>query len=286
MEKSLIIIGIIILTLTNLSFAEKPKPFNRVVVIIDSSGSFKNHQYEAIERVQELIEKMANRKERRYEAPDEVYIISLDAKPEVIWAGKREHLGQLTKPRLSKLFNERSRYSDCTDVASAFNLAAHKLNREPAPTAKWLFVFSDLMDEPETSSGNCRVPERPSLPSDKIKWDNLADTSIGVFWASDSQIMAWEEALADKGLSIKFYDRAEALNAELPPPPKARKRMGVEEREEAKKQLIERGKRYGVFLAELLIGVVIFLIAIVFVVNYFNHRSRTPIANNTNRGRR
>ncbi len=243
--------------------AQKHKPFNRVVIIIDSSGTFRGHQFEAIEKVKGFLKEMAKRKERRYEGKDQIYIISLDAKPEVVWAGQRGQLMQLTEKRLSELFSNRERYAYCTDVATAFNLAAHKLNREPLPTAKWLFVFSDLIDEPVVSGNKCKTPGKPSLPPEKIRWDILKDVAVMVFWAPDIQIMAWEEALADKGLTIRFYDEAEASNVELLPPPKARKRMTEEERVEARRKI----KTFLTYLLTCLkTGVRYFLIGIVFLV--------------------
>lgn len=210
----------------------KPKPFNRVAVVIDSSGTFKGHQFAAIEKVKGLLDKMAEQTERRYQAPDEIYILSLDALPTVIWFGKRPQLEELTSERLSELFANRSSYSHCTDVAKAFNLASNKLNRDPVPAAKYLFVFSDLIDEPPSSRTKCEPPSRPSLPPVDIHWDSLTDASISVFWAPDDQISAWMSSISDQGLNIKFYNEAEARNMELPPPPKARFKMSEEERKE------------------------------------------------------
>lgn len=217
--------------------AVKPRPFNRVGVVIDSSGTFKGYQFDAIEKVKRLLTKMAEQTEKRYQAPDEVYLISLDALPAVIWFGKRPQLEELTPERLSELFARRRAYSHCTDVAKAFNLVANKLNREPMPAAKYLFVFSDLIDEPPASSTKCEPPSKPSLPPVDINWDSLTDASISVFWAPDDQIQAWEGALSDQGINIKFYNEAEARNIELPPPPKARFKMTEEERKEKVERL-------------------------------------------------
>src|SRR3990172_10154432 len=128
MKRLMIIIMILILSfMANITTATvKPKPFNRVAVVIDSSGTFKGYQFDAIEKVKGLLDKMAEQTERRYQAPDEIYIVSLDALPTVIWFGKRPQLQELTSERLSELFANRSVYSHCTDVAKAFNLAANK----------------------------------------------------------------------------------------------------------------------------------------------------------------
>lgn len=283
-------IALIAVSLTTQAFAEKQKPFNRVVVIIDSSGTFANHQFKAIQKVNKLLAQMASKKEKRYEAQDQVYIISLDAKPQIIWAGIRDQLLQLTQNELSELFKERRKYSYCTDIATAFNLAAYKLNRDPIPAAKWLFVFSDLIDEPAISGTKCKKPEYPSPPSEKIRWDRLIDTSIVVFWAQDGQIIEWEEALLDKKLSITFFDEAESLNTKILPPPKARKKMTDEERKEAKKRLIERGLfllKWGKFLAVGSISLIIFTVFVVLVIRFASRRRhRTPVVNTQHERRR
>jgi len=248
-------------------------------MVIDSSGSFKGHQYEAIKKVGGLLKKIGEKKERRYEAIDEIYIVSLDARSEVIWAGNRQQLDQLTEKLIAELFGKREGCLYATDIAGAFNLAAHKLDREPMPTDKWLFVFSDLIDEPPLPGNKSQPPENPSPPSSQIRWDRLADTSISIFWTPDQQIMVWEDTLTGKGLSLKFYDEAEALNIELAPPPKARKEMTKEERIVAKERIrdgIDIAKAMGI---KMLCGLAIFIIAVILLAvagNYFaRHHSNS-----------
>lgn len=268
--------------------AVKPKPFNRVAVIIDSSGTFRNHQYEALQKMQGLMEKIAEKKDRRYQEPDEIYLISLDSRPEVIWYGKKHQLEQLTEERLSAILGARRTYNNCTDITKAFNLASQKLNREPSPAAKWLFVFSDLIDEPPVSGNGCKAPSRPSFPPDSIRWDTLIDgnTSIGVFWAPDVQIQAWETSLSDLGANIRFYNAAEAQNADLPTPPKARFKMTEEERTEK----IEKIKGFGAGLGGLGLGVLkygVIIIGAFFALSYFRSRiGRGTINGNGNSNNR
>ncbi len=224
------------------SSAGRQKPFNRIVIVIDASGTFKDHCQSAIDKTEQILEKIAQRTEHRYEEQDRIYLISLDARPEVIWAGRRDQVSQLAGKKLSALFDRRKQYSGCTDVAAAFNLAAFKLNRAPEPAAKWLFVFSDLIDEPPAAPGQCRAPRRPSPPPENIRWDRLSDTAIGVFWAPDTQIMAWEDALAETDLAIRFYDEAEARNVSVPSLPRARHKMSARERAEKKRKLAAAAK--------------------------------------------
>lgn len=232
MKKLLLLVMTTSLLVAHTVLAAKPKPFNRVAVVIDSSGTFTSHQFEAIDKVKKLLDMMAEQREKRYQSPDEIYLISLDSKPDVIWYGQRRQLEQLTPEKLARLFGERRKYRYCTDVAAAFNLASYKLNRDPLPAAKYLLVFSDLIDEPPVSGSTCKLPSKPSLPSDDISWESMADSSIMVFWAPDDQIRAWETSLAAKGVTMKFYNAAEAQNVELQAPPKARFKMTETERQE------------------------------------------------------
>lgn len=262
---------VIMILFASFAFAESQKPFNRIVVIIDSSGSFKEQQYEAIEKTRKLLEEIAKRRERRYEASDEIYIISLDARPEVIWAGKRTQLEQLTKEKLDELSKKRKKYNQKTYISYAFNLAGYKLNREPIPTDKWLFIFSDLINDPP---GSDHKPKIPSPPPEDIMWDKLTDVKMAAFWVPDQQIMAWENSLADKKISIKFYDEAESLNIKLSPPTKARKEMTEEERKKARERIVRWIRQCKSIGIKLLLGITIFVgfvISLAFAGRYFAH---------------
>lgn len=281
--KSFIVSAAIILGLiVGIAEASRPKPFNRVAIIVDASGTFKDHQFAAIKKARILLEEIADKKEKRFEEPDEVYLISLDAKPEVIWYGKRQQLAQLTEEKISYIFRERRVFGNCTDIAKAFNLASHKLNRDPEATSKYLFVFSDLIDEPQTSGTKCKSPGRPSLPPENMDWDALTGTAIGVFWTPDDQIQAWEKALADKGVSIRFYNAAEAENAELPAPRKAHKKMTEDERDEKLAAIKGKGAwAAGVVMGVLKYGVIAILI-LAALAYYRNRNERKAVVTKTN----
>ncbi len=272
--KKLLVTATVIVSLisANEVMAAKPKPYNRIVAVIDASGTFRNHQFEAIQKVQWLMDGIAETKDHRYQSPDEVYLISLDSRPEVIWYGKKHQLDQLSEERLLELFGKRRAYSACTDIAKAFNLATQKLNREPSPAAKYLFVFSDLIDEPTVAvKSGCKAPSRPSLPPDDIRWDRLTDTSINVFWAPDGQIEAWESTLVDLA-TINFYNEAEAQNVEPPVPAKARFKMTEEERAEKLDKLngVAAGL-WGLLISFLKYATII--AGAVFVLIYFRNRN-------------
>lgn len=209
--------------------------FNRVVVVIDASGSYQGRQANAVAKVDSMLSNMAQRRAKRWERDDEVVIVSLDAIPEVIWRGTAHDLKGAPPAVWQRRFRARSDYSKCTDVAGGFQLAARLLNQTPMPTQKYLFVFSDLINEPPTTSpGRCQPPERPSLPPQNIPWDQLADVSIAVFWMPPEQKFAWSKAMAGLGMgeNVALYTASESGEVTLPPPPPAERKVTEAERQE------------------------------------------------------
>jgi hypothetical protein len=203
------------------------KPFNRIVILLDLSGTMARYLPAAIQKASLLIDNMGgeDRTEKRWEIPDEIYLISIDSKPEVLWAGNRQQLGQLAGPALSDIVKERSGLGQCTDLTAALNLAEFKLTRAPEPTAQYLFVFSDLIEERPLAGRTCTVPKRPSLPPTGVNWDRLADASITVFWVGNAEIQTWMGSPLISGLQIRMYDAAEAVNVAVAAPPKARRKI-------------------------------------------------------------
>lgn len=214
------------------------KPFNRIIFIIDTSSSFADKVDEAVDKGKKLINAIHAQQERRWEIPDEIYIITLDAGPCVIWNGNRPQLEQLKPEKIAELVESRKPYTYATDVVGAFNLAGEKFMRKPEPTGKYLVVFSDLIDEPPLPGGGCKPPKRPSAPHEDIQWGNLQDVSITVFWPSDKEIQAWEKVLAPQNLTIQFFDEAESINQQVKAPLKAQRQQSPEEIEQAKKNLL------------------------------------------------
>ncbi len=223
-----------ILVTANVGFAVTTQPFNRIVVLIDGSGSYAERQMDAIQKTQRLLGSIASTELRRWEAGDEVVIIALDAIPEVIWRGHTRQLADADLAQWETRFRARRDYSACTDVTTAFRLAAQELERAPEPTARYLAAFTDLLHEPPTSSSRtCRPVTRVGPPAD-FPWDALLNTSVSVFWVPIDQKLAWQRAVADRGteLQIKIYSDSESASVEALAPAKARR--VITERDRAK----------------------------------------------------
>src|SRR5687767_8625254 len=107
---------------------KRPDSLNEVVILLDSSGSYKKRQAEAIARASSLLDSIAETKVRRWDqATDKITIIAVDAVPEVIWTGSVRELKAMKQSDWAERFKARSDYEQCTDVEAAFKLATTHL---------------------------------------------------------------------------------------------------------------------------------------------------------------
>lgn len=215
------------------AFAEDPQLSTRVVVLIDGSGSYSARQANAIERAVSLLDGIAARttEKRRIhrwaKAPpppdDRIAIISLDALPGVLWTGSFDELKAANRSDWTKRFKSRSDFASCTDVAAGFNLAGRYLDGDPRFTDKYLLAFTDLVDEPPTTSiKSCHSNGHPSLPPADFPWDRLKDVSVTVLWVPAEQVLAWRRAVTKQGLEANFnlFTDSESAEVAIAPPAK------------------------------------------------------------------
>ncbi|MBX7136277.1 MAG: hypothetical protein K1X67_26710 [Fimbriimonadaceae bacterium] len=228
------------LGITGAQAAEKRvRPFNRIVVLLDASGSFQRRQDEALAKTGKLLAGLAAHKAKRWEQADEIKIVSLDAIPEMIWEGTPEQLAKVEKTNWAGRFKARQDYAKCTDVVAGLELAASILEDEPVPTEKYLFVFSDLIHEPPIGvPTKCQAPKLPSVPGKDFGWDRLADIKMAVFWMPPAQKMAWDRAMKEHGLTgYRLYTTAESAIASLDIPEPAKRKVTEAERQDGRKTL-------------------------------------------------
>lgn len=240
------------LTFTGAAQAAYVDPFNRVAIVIDASGSYRARQAEAVAKASGLLAGLAAQKHKRWDRADEVIIISLDASPEVIWQGSPADLAAVARDEWVSRFKGRSDYAGCTDVAAGLNLAAQRLNAGPVPTNRYLFVFSDLIDERPTSGvSSCAAP-RP-VPGEDIAWEALKPVSISAFWLPADQKMAWDAAFKAHGdFTYRLHSISEsAVNAIDVPEPAVHKTTDAE-RAQSRALLKTAGKKLGIGLAAVL----------------------------------
>lgn len=223
------------------SFAEqRVRPFNRIVVMLDASGSFKSRRMEAVQKASGLIEKISNTQSKRFEGKDEVIVISLDAIPETVWSGTKDELKSSSPKDWMQRFEARSDYQYCTDIENGFILASQEIHKQPHTTGLYLFAFTDLINEPPAGSATkCQPAKLPSLPSAEFPWNAFSDVETHVMWVPINQKQAWFEAVNAAGLGSRFHIHSESESnaVELNAPPKARHIMTEKEKEEGKAKI-------------------------------------------------
>ena len=250
-------------------------PFNRIVVLLDGSGSYLARQPEALTKTRELLGGLGTRKNKYWEKGDEILIVSMDALPEVIWRGSPVELNRTTRADWNVMFRARSDYNRCTDVEAALILAANLLEAAPLATEKYLFVFSDLIHEPPANRPDrCRPPGTPSLPGADFPWDRLAETRIAAFWLPPAQKMAWDRTLKEHGLTAyRLYTSSESATARVEIPPPARRQVSEEQRQAGRDTLATVGLVALSILAGMLL--IALLVALLLVWRH-RHASRQP----------
>ena len=198
---------------------------NRVVVLVDASLSFRSRVDEAIKATASLLDSMAQVHLHRWDVSrDTITIISLDALPEVVWQGTLRDLKAGDRAAWQKRFLSRGDLSHCTDVGAGFQLAAHELQGDPRLVHKYLFAFTDLINEPPAgSSGGCVPAKRPCPPPAGFPWASLRDVSTSVFWVPVDQKMEWHRAIVQNGVdeTFRLFSTSESEAAVITPPPPA-----------------------------------------------------------------
>jgi hypothetical protein len=232
---------------SNVQAEKRSKPFNRIVVLLDASGSFKHRQNEAIAKTEKLLEGLSTHNAKRWEQADEIKIISLDAIPETIWEGTPEQFAKTDKTEWTTRFKARSDYEKCTDAIAGLELALTLLESETKagekPTEKYLFAFTDFIHEPPVETPTkCQAPKKPSVPGDDFAWDRLADVKIAVFWMPPVQKMAWDRAMKDQGLTAyRLYTTTESAVVKLNIPEPAKRKVSETERQQGRETLAGLG---------------------------------------------
>lgn len=271
----------VVITMLLLLFADglhaetQPKPSNRVVIIIDSSGSYKSRQGEAVDRAVALLDAISQRKLHRWESDtDRISIIALDAIPEIIWEGSLHELKTMETNSWIQHFTARTDYAGCTDVSSAFRIAVRYLSGDPRYVHKYLFVFSDLIDEPPTDS-IYRPRKWSRLPSGDFPWEQLQGISVSVFWVPPEQKLAWRRAVEQHGLvsSFALYTTSESAKISIQPPAKAVSEITVAERRAERERYFGYAKKIAKGSGFFII-VVILLICALFLSLHLRQRRR------------
>jgi hypothetical protein len=242
-------------------------PVNKIVLVLDSSGSFKNRQAEAVKRSVQLLEALSATKLKRWETEtDQVAIVALDSMPEVIWNGTGKELKEADGQQWAARFAARKNMSGCTDLTKAVTLALAHLDGDPRFVSKYLIVFSDLIHEPPTSSlktcAKCQYAPPAGFP-----WDALEGISVSVFGLPDEQKFTWSKAVEQHGLSHSFamFTTEQSSVEKIAPPPRPLEKVS-EAQETAERQEFKQDAfawlKFTAIIAGALIGLPVLLLVI------------------------
>lgn len=257
--------------------ASRADSSNRVVIMIDGSGSYKSRQGDAVTRSIKLLDAMAQAKLHRWEpVSDQITIISLDAVPEVLWRGTLKELKTLDRTAWTARFQARRDYASCTDVGTAFKLATQHLKGDSRSVAKYLFAFTDLINEPPTTSiRSCRKPLSPSIPPGDFPWNDLTDVSVSVFWVPAEQKLAWSRLVEEHGLGTTFalYSLSESSEVNVAAPARAKVELTDAERKAEKERYIGFGSSLLTVMGSILL--LVLLLPVIAVVTSRFRRSRS-----------
>jgi hypothetical protein len=264
-----------------------PKPCNKIAIIVDGSGSYRNRQAQAVEKAITLLDTLTQAKIHRWEQGDSVALISLDAMPDIIFQGTLKELKAQDRRAWVERFKARSDYIKCTDLVTAFNLAVKYLEGDPRYVKKWIFAFTDLIHEPPTRSIN--EPKRPALPApppEEFPWNGLEDISVSVFWCPINQKLAWQRAIQANQFSQSFaiYTTSESGEVQPPMPPPAKIIRSKAEIEGAKNQYFSFFKTV-LHLTLGIVSLILLLPIAIMLFRRYRRSDRVPMPPGTGIGR-
>jgi hypothetical protein len=262
--------------------AAAPQPVNKIVVMVDASGSYRARQTEAVTRAVDLLARVAETKLRRWDAgADQIAVVSLDALPEVLWQGTLRDLKAVGAEQWKARFQGRTDYAHCTDVSAGLRVALRFLDGDPRYTTRYLFTFSDLLHEPPTQSLRaCRKPV--ALPGD-VPWEELKDVQIHALWVPPDQKLVWTRAAQEHGHGqFQLYTPSESDQVTITPPPRAELDPATRaERQQKTQDQVMRGLgtagRYWINGMIGIGGLFGLLLVIALVVSRFRRRRRQPV---------
>jgi hypothetical protein len=250
----------------------------RIAIVLDRSGTYRGQSDQAVHKATQLLERLAQTRVHRWEAGnDRIVVISLDALPEVLWRGTLEQLRLLDHAAWNERLAARRDFEHCTDVAAAFDLAARELDTDAAFADRYIFAFTDLIDEPPGASvRSCKTAMHH--PSAAFPWTRLASTSVSVFWVPADQVLRWRRAASDRGLEATFvlHSVSESATVSIPPLPRPKIVIDPAEQAENRARFLGYGAQAAKALGYIALGGAGLVVGLVVATRLGRGRRRTP----------
>ena len=157
--------------------AADAKPFNRIVIIIDRSGSFMAHLVEAHDIAWKYIRDLSNTSTR-----DEVYIIGVDKASSQIIYIKGIRSRRDAKAQFDTAFANTTAGLG-TDWVSGIRKGAADLHLMPKPAGSHLLVFGDLLVDDEKDAAGRSVRRFDRLEG--FDWSSLSGVTCSFWFVND-----------------------------------------------------------------------------------------------------
>ncbi|MCW5941092.1 MAG: VWA domain-containing protein [Fimbriimonadaceae bacterium] len=154
------------------------RPHNRIVVIVDRSGSFVARLGAARDAAWDYVRRVATTSPY-----DEVYVLACDAKPRAIAYIQGVRSKREAQAEFAQAFRAAAG-SIGTDVVGSLELAAFYLSNPPRADADHLLLFSDMqVDDAKTPDG--RLIER-FRPLSAFDWSTLQGATVRAVWVAEA----------------------------------------------------------------------------------------------------
>ncbi len=171
--------------------SRRQRPFNRIVILIDRSGSFQSKLPDAREIAWKYVRTLANTSQE-----DECYVLGVDAEPSEIAYIRGVRSRRRSQEQFDAAFGVAAQGLG-TDWVTALQKAANILALPPTPGACHLLVFGDLCVDDAKDAESRRLIRR-FVRLDQFDWSALAKVS-GSLWFVDSNVR--DQLMAVPGFS-------------------------------------------------------------------------------------
>jgi len=194
-----------------LAQSRKQRPFNRIVVLLDRSGSFEAKLPEAREIAWKYIRNIANTS-----PDDEVYVIGVDQTPSEIAYIKGVRSRREAQAEFKSAFRCVTQGLG-TDWVMGLQKTANIFSLPPAPGACHLLVFGDLCVDDVKDSVTCQLI-RECTRLDGFDWSSLSNVNGSMWFVAGKardELLALPafRALGFQVNSIESSARAKELSA-------------------------------------------------------------------------
>jgi hypothetical protein len=160
--------------------APEVRPANRIVIMLDRSGSFEKHQQEAKEIAWKFIRDIGNSSPN-----DEVYVTGVDNHTSQITYIRGVRSRRDARAEFEKAFTH-STNGRGTDFVSGFQIAEKDFAVSPQPGAKYLLVFGDLACDNETDPATGTIIRKFKDITD-FDWSVFHGVQISMYFAKDAK---------------------------------------------------------------------------------------------------